>query len=709
MKRLIRSLLVLSLVLGVQACSTAPKSATTSPEERVRQFSDELPKLVVGGRVTNVNWSDDGKFLMFTRTTKSGPEKVRFDLQAQREVPIEASPETQPENRPSSRPSRSGPARGRQRDRERSPDGKWVAICRDWNVVIEPVDWDPTNAEIHTVTTQPAVEPINVTTDGHRKFRYGTASWVYGEELDQREAMWWSPDSTKLVFYEFDEREVPDHYLTDNLTELHTKVLTEGYPKPGEPNPIANLLVYDVVNRTTTRIEAGGTADNYLYNVRFAPNSDTLLINRTNRHQNVLEVLAADLHSGSTRVVLTETQPCWQENSPEMRFLEDGHRFIWATEKTGWKQYELRDLDGALITPLTVGNYPCVSIKKVDEASNSLFYTACSDENPLNEHLHRVDLNGRNQMRLTREPLNHDANVSPDGKWFITTYEAIDTPPTAALYDTQGHRVATLATSDLTEFKRRKIPMPERFTFKADDGVTDLFGVLYKPSDFSPSRKYPLVIDVYGGPLSRGVPNRFRAGNPACDNGFLIAEIDNRGTTSRGKAFETAAYLKLGVVDIKDQADAVRYLAKRKYVEGSRVGIYGHSYGGYMSALAILKFPEVFHVAVAGGTVSDWKNYDSIYTERFMRTPQENPEGYKDGSCLTYAKQLKGKLLLLHGMVDDNVHPNNVWQLVDALQKAGKDFDMMFYPNGTHTLGGNSNQVRWAYLREHLLSDPKRN
>src|SRR5690606_25678169 len=227
---------------------------------------------------------------------------------------------------------------------------------------------------------------------------------------------------------------------------------------------------------------------------------------------------------------------------------------------------------------------------------------------------------------------------------------------------------------------------PELFTFKADDGVTAIYGILYKPADFDPSRKYPLVIDVYGGPFSHGILARFSPAHHGCPHGFLVAKIDNRGTRHRGTAFEAAAYMKLGEVDLKDQVDGVRHLVQRPYVDADRVGIYGHSYGGYMAALAILKYPDVFHVAVAGAPVTDWRNYDSIYTERFMRMPEENPEGYDAGSCLTYAGQLKGKLLLLHGMLDDNVHPSNTFQLMDALQKAGKPFDVMLYPNAGHGL-----------------------
>jgi dipeptidyl-peptidase-4 len=246
----------------------------------------------------------------------------------------------------------------------------------------------------------------------------------------------------------------------------------------------------------------------------------------------------------------------------------------------------------------------------------------------------------------------------------------------------------------------------ELFSFRADDGETDVYGVLYTPAHFDPQKKYPLIVSVYGGPASRGLRNTFRLADPYCEFGFLIARIANRGTTARGKAFESATYLRLGEVDIQDQADGVRTLCERPYVDASRVGIYGHSYGGYMSALALLKYPDVFHVGVAGAPVTDWKNYDTIYTERYMRTPQENPDGYQAGSCLTHAKKLKGKLLLLHGLVDDNVHPANTWQLADALQRENRLFDMMIYPTSKHGLGRGSSTRRWRYLHRHLAPVP---
>jgi dipeptidyl-peptidase-4 len=345
---------------------------------------------------------------------------------------------------------------------------------------------------------------------------------------------------------------------------------------------------------------------------------------------------------------------------------------------------------------------------RVDEDAGYCYYTAYSGQQPLNAHLHRVRLDGSDNVRLTSQPLNHTSfDISPDNKWFVACYEAVGVPPRTALFNMDRRRpVAVLAESDDQQAEQLGLVAPELFTFKADDGNTDLQGVLYKPAHFDPSRKYPLVISVYGGPESRGVSNRYTPANPYCEFGVLIATIANRGTTNRGKAFESATYMKLGIVDIKDQADGVRFLCQRPYVDAKRVGIYGHSYGGYMSALAVLKFPDVYHVAVAGAPVTDWKNYDTIYTERYMRTPEENPDGYRDGSCLTYAKNLKGKLLLMHGLIDDNVHPSNTWQLAHLLQSANLRFDMLIYPRSKHGLGRNSSSIRWEYLHRHLHPQP---
>lgn len=687
MPRRLLSSLVMLVVSASPVTATAQNRFESLPGyDRFRETQQNMARFATGGTVSEVVWTKDGRRVQY----KKGNTVYACDLATGRIVEVPEDQVEKPEssaggNRTGGRAP--GVARGRQATRVESPDRQWVAEHREWNLYVRKAEG----------------EEIAVTTTGTRELKYGTGSWVYGEELRQNSAMWWSPDSTRLAYYEFDERNVKPFYLTTRLTELNTDLNIEGYPKAGAANPIVGLHVYDLRSGQSTRIEIGDDKQQYVFNVRWRPDGSELLFNRTNRHQNVLDVMAADPKTGAVRTVLTEKQETWQDNLPEFRWLADNQRFIWETEKTGWKHYELRSIDGSLLNPLTTGDYPCDSIVLLDENAGWMYYKAASGQNPLHWQLHRVKLDGTGAARLSRVELNHTSiNIAPTHDYYVAVTESIETPPYTAVYDMQGRRLAVLAESDVSRMAGRSAP--EMFTFKADDGVTDLYGVLFKPSDFDETKKYPLIIDVYGGPQSHGVPARFVPANPYCEFGFLIAKIDNRGTTNRGKAFESANYLKLGTVDLKDQADGVRYLAQRPYVDGSRVGITGHSYGGYMAALAVLKHPDVFHVAVAGAPVTDWRHYDTIYTERYMRTPQENKEGYDAGSCITYAENLKGKLLLLHGMVDDNVHPNNSWQLVHAFQQKRIPFDMMFFPNAAHGIGSPShNPIKWEYLWDHLI------
>lgn len=671
---------------------TYPSVAQQSLEDfpgydKYRAVQEASRELAREGRISRVEWAADESTVTFRR----GDDRVTFDLTNR--VEIDPADEVDDDNagaRPDRR-SRAGerPGRGRQRGSESSPNGRWTATCRDWNAVLVDNESEETK---------------QITTDGWRKFRYGTASWVYGEELDQQEAMWWSPDSNKLVFYEFDERDVPDHWLVTGWGELHTKAEVEGYPKPGEPNPVAGLIIYDIESGEKKRISVGEDVEQYIYGVRFTPGGSELLFFRTNRRQNVLDLVAADMNTGETRVVLTETQDTWQENRPEVWFLDDGERFIWQTERTGWKNYELRNLQGETINSLTSGDHPCDGIERVDEKRAELWYTAFSDDNHLNAQVHRVSLDGANQTKLTQRSMNYTSvNVSPSGNWFITTFESVDTPASTVLCDRDGNEIAVLNETPATKITEAKITLPELFTCKAADGETTIYGILYKPADFDPEQNYPILIDVYGGPYSQSVRNRFSGARAECEFGWLIAEIDNRGTTNRGKAFESASYLKLGDVDIADQVEAVRYLTSRLYIDETRVAIAGSSYGGYMAALAILKFPDVYHVAIAGSSVTDWRQYDTIYTERYMRTPAENESGYVAGSCMTYADQLRGHLLMQHGLLDNNVHANNTFALVKTIREAGGVVDVIIHHDRGHSLGMDAFHNRLRYLRNHLL------
>ncbi|HMN97642.1 MAG TPA: DPP IV N-terminal domain-containing protein [Phycisphaerales bacterium] len=652
--------------------------------ERHRLVSENVARLAAGGRLDAVRFADDGRSLHF----RIGDRVMRWSLDADDVVEVSAEGIVFP---PPERRRRGGPARGRQAAQVRSPDGAWDALCIDHDVVVQPVAGG---------------EPVPITTGGTAKFGYGRASWVYGEELDQDSAMWWSPDSTRLAFYEFDDRAVPEYVLPTGWTGLRPSGAVEHYPKAGDPNPIARLLVHDLRSGQTTRIDVGPETDQYVYAVEWAPDGSELLFHRTNRRQDTLELLAADPATGATRVVLVERQPTYQKNRPEMRFLADGRRFVWESERSGWARYELRGLDGSLIAELTGGAWPALGIVEIDEGSGWLYYTAASGSNPLSAHLHRARLDGSDDQKLTDGPLHHSRfRIAPGHERFVACREAADTPPTTVLYAMDGTVEAILAESDTARLRELGLSLPELFSFVAADGETPLFGVLYRPSHFDASRAWPLVVDVYGGPGVRSVRNTWVGARPECELGFLVAQLENRGTPDRGKAFESATYLRLGVVDLDDQAAGVRALIERPEVDGSRVGITGASYGGYLAALALLRHPDLFHAAVAVAAVTDWRHYDTIYTERFMRTPAENLAGYDAGSCVRLAGNLIGKLLIMHGMLDDNVHPNNAWQLVHELQRANIPFQMMFFPEADHGVGGRAaRSARWGYLWEQLVA-----
>ncbi len=674
----------------VSVANDPANAVTVRGSQLVNDASEALRGFDSGGTVSRLHWDLDHGALYLTRRG----ERIRVDLETLTLALAADGEEPEREERP--RSARRRPGRGRQRSSETSPDGVWIARCVDWNVVIEPADTDEAQAN-----GQP--EPQKITKDGNRKRRYGTASWVYGEELAQRTAMWWSADSHQLVFYSFDERDVPDFYLLDGLEERRSTIAREGYPKPGEANPVASLMIHNL-ETDDTRTLLGLTAedDAYLYHVRFTPDGGSLLVNQTNRHQNELTVLEVELSSGLVRTVLTETQDTWQENRPFMQFLEDGERFIWASERSGYRQFELRSRAGDRLAVLSNGAADVASVVRVDETAGFAWYLQADPASPLDTHLWRVRLDGTERTQLTEGSGRRTVQTSPGGAWFIERRESVTEAPQTTLRRASDNASLQLARPDDETIAALGWPEPELFTCLADDGITTLYGWLYKPKGFDPTRVYPLVIDVYGGPESRGVTNRWRPAHAGCACDVLVAKIDNRGTSGRGKAFMGAVYKQLGGVDLADQVAGVRALAARPYVDPDHVGIYGHSYGGYMAVLAIVKYPEVFSVAVAGSAVTDWRNYDTIYTERYMQTPEENGDGYDDGSCEKYAEQLAGHLLLQHGMMDDNVHPHNAWQLVHALQEAGKDFEMMFYPTRGHGLPQHAASARWDFLYRHL-------
>ena len=715
----VRTSIAVTIALGaLQISSSAQDRLTTMPGyQQFQRVSTESREAVKSGALT-VTWKDpkvfeyqrDGKLYRYDVTTKAA---------------VEAGDAPAPTGR--GRGGRGGgqgaPERGRQFESAESPDKKFRAVYRDRNVYMVDV---ATNAE------------VAVTTDGNEKDRTknGTGSWVYGEELAQRTAMWWSPDSTKLAYYRFDESKVPDYYLQMKQTQLQSEVDVEAYPKAGVDNPIVELFVYDVATKKSTRIDVrtgkpftNDVVGHYVYKVAWSPDGTELLFNRTNRRQNILEFTAANPSTGATRVIIREEWPTgWVENSPSITWLNDGKRFIWESERNGWNNFYLYDITGKLINPITSHSaFEASGLVKVDEAGGVVFYTARDGDNHMKPQLHRVGLNGKGDVRLTDPAFHHTIGacltaaaavpaapaapstcaISPDNKYFVDVYQAHNAAPATRLSDAlTGKTVAELAQSDLSKFNTVGLKKAEMFTYMAADGKTKLHGLIHFPSNFDPAKKYPSLLSVYGGPASASSTARETFVTPSAltEYGFLVLNLDSRAAPGMGKRTLDSIYLKLGQVEMDDMAAGVKALASRPYFDSTRVGVYGTSYGGYSAAMLLLRHPTLFAAAAASSPVTAWDHYDSIYTERYMWIPQENKEGYAAGSAMTYAKDLKGRLMIYYGTADNNVHPSNSMQLIKALQQANKSFEVQVGPDLGHT---GVNQARMMeFFIENLVVRP---
>ena len=698
-------LIATSFGLGINQTIVAQDRLKTMPGyEQYQKMNSQIGGSVKRGTIS-VSWKDGGKAFEYTKDNK----RYRFDVEAGKAEEVKpGEPAKKEEAAPAKTGGRRGnrgggqaqggaPARGRQVASTSSPDGKLKAVYKDRNLFI---------------TNDKGEDETPVTTDGSEKDRikYGTASWVYGEELYQTTAMWWSPDSTKLAYYRFDESKVKDYFLQMSQTQIQDKMNIEPYPKAGTDNPIVDLFIYDVASKKSVRVDArdgktleDGVVGYYVYNVSWSPDGKAVLFNRTNRRQNIMEFCAANPESGSARVIIREEWlPSWTENLPKKRLLKDNNRFIWTSDRTGFKNFYLYDHSGKLHATLTNHNSDVDNIVRVDEEAGMLYYMARTGDNPYKLQLHRVGLDGKGDVRLTDPAYHHSVDIAPDGKFFIDTIQTHDTPETARLVNDQGKVIAELTKSDMSKFESLGLKKVEFITYKAADGVTDLHGMLHLPSNFDPNKKYPLLVSVYAGPETNGARETFTLPSAMTEYGFLVATLDSRSAAGRGKKFLDAIYLKLGVTEIDDQAAGVKSLYSRPYLDQKRVGIHGTSYGGYASILCLLRHPDVFQAACGSSPVTDYRHYDTIYTERYLYTPQENKAGYDAGSAMTYAKDLKGRLMIYYGTADDNVHPNNSMQLIQALQRAGKSFDVQVGPDQGHS-GVNQNRMMEFFIENLVM------
>jgi dipeptidyl-peptidase-4 len=663
--------------------------------ERYDSLRNDIQQSVRSGAL-RVTWSDDGESFEYVRDGM----RYRYDIATRTATELGAP--VQPAGRGGSGRG-GGPARGRQFESAESPDGTHEAIYRDRNLWIR----DSSGTE------------TPITTDGSEedRIKYGTASWVYGEELGQRTAMWWSPDGTKLAYYRFDESGVQDYYLQMDQTQIQSSLDTEAYPKAGTVNPLVDLFVYDLTTGGTVRVAVrdgkpfeNDVVGHYVYAVEWSPDGTDLLIHRTNRRQNIMELAACGPATGACRAIVREEWPTgWVDNTPTMRFLEDGRRFIWGSERTGYLNYYLYDLSGEILATLTDHPFEAAGIERVDEAAGVMWYTARSGDNHMKVQLHRVGLDGRNGVRLTDPVLNHSVVIAPDGEYFIDVAQTHDQPPVTRLMDARGREVATIADSDLSHFDRLNLRKTEFFTYIAADGATTLYGSIDFPSNFDPSRKHPVLVPVYGGPASgSNVPREvFTPPHPYTEYGFLVVNVSSRAAPGMGKRTIDAIYEKLGVTEIDDMAEGVKALRDRPWVDADRVGMYGTSYGGYTSIMSLLRYPDVYAAAAASSPVTDWRHYDTIYTERYMYTPQDNAAGYDAGSAMTYVNDLKGRLMLYYGTADNNVHPSNMMQFIAALQNAGRSFELQVGPDRGHS-GMNPDRMMEFFI-ENLVIRPSMN
>jgi len=676
--RTVLVVLVFSLSLLLPTFAAAQDRLKTYPGyEQYQKMSKEMQGAVKLGTIQQVAWKDAGKALEYTKDGKIW----HYDVKTKKTTEVGAAkPPTKPEG--FGRPA-GFPERGRQFAEAISPDKKLKAFYRNRNLWLSDAD---------------GKNEMAVTTEGNEKARtkFGSASWVYGEELNQNSAMWWSPDSKKIAYYFFDESKVPDYFLQLDQTKLYSKADIEAYPKAGQPNPVADIYIYDLATKAITHVDVrdgkpfdDAVIGHYAYHVSWSPDGKELLFNRTNRRQNIMEFTAANPETGKCRVIIREEWlPSWTENSPAMQYLKDNKRFIWTSERTGFRSLYLYDLSGKLLAPLASHPFEVANVVKVDEEAKCLYYLARDGANHMMMQLHRVRLDGKNDIRLTDPAFNHTINaaaISPDGKYIVDACQTHDQPPFTRLIDAKGRVVTELAKSDMTKFDQLGLKKVELFKFKSADGGRDLYGVLNFPSTFDPNKKYPMLVSVYAGPGWSGASERFSTPSPFTEYGFLVASFDTRGSAGLGKKAMDAIYEHLGVVEIDDQAAGVKSLWDRPYLDKTKVGIFGTSYGGYASDMCLLRHPDVFQAASGASAVTSWYQYDSIYTERYMWIPQDNKEGYEAGNAMKYIDNLKGRLMIYYGTADNNVHPTNAMQLIQALQRAGKSFEVQVGPDAGHS------------------------
>lgn len=571
------------------------------------------------------------------------------------------------------------------------------------------------NNDLYSIDIASGIE-TRYTNDGSNVIYNGWASWVYFEEILGRptryKAFWWSPDSKQIAFMRFDDSKVPVFPIY-NSSGQHGFLENTRYPKPGDKNPEVKM---GLVNRGANGIvwaDFDPKNDQYFGTPFWMADSKTLWMQWMNRDQNNLIIYSVNPINGSKRVIHEETQKTWVDWFDELYFLKNGQGFILKSDKSGWGHFYYYDLEGKLKKQLTSGYWRVNQLVLVDEKDQELFFTA-RQENSTRNDLYRVSLkNNEEPIRLTFGNYDHQISISPDGKYFLTTYSNITSAPKSALLNNKGTIIRELSDSKGSAFDSYQLPKTELGYYKTRDGL-ELPMTITLPLNFDPIKKYPVWISVYGGPDAGTVYDRWKSPLGLtywwAKEGIIQVAIDNRSSGHLGKTGMDFIYRKMGKYEIEDYMDAANLLKSKPYVDGTRIGITGGSFGGYITAMALTYGSDVFTHGIANYSVTDWSLYDTHYTERFMGTPKNNPEGYKITSVLTYADRLKGNLRIVHGTMDDNVHMQNSIQLISKLQDLNKHFEFMLYPGERHGWGNSkarhSNQENVRYIYMNMLQKP---
>ncbi len=627
--------------------------------------------------IRNYHWSPNEKYILFTgvlpaRSLKTGGAFYLYDMEEKKFFLLAESDEPQ-------------------LNAQFSPDGNKLAFVRGNNIFV-----------INIKTG----EEKQLTFDGSDIILNGHFDWVYEEEFSIINGMEWSPDSRSIAYWRLDQSPVPEIQIAQ-WDSLYFNFLTMRYPKAGDNNSLVKIGVVTLEDAKTVWMDIGEETDIYIPRIKFTNDPKVLSIQRLNREQNRNELLLADITTGLSKVILTDTEETWVDVLDDLHFTGNGKYFIWSSEKDGFRHLYRYTIDGELLNQITTGKWEIDETLAYDDENETLYYISM-ERSPIYRDVYSISYDGSNKKLLTEEKGNHSANISTNFLYFLDTYSTASQLTSVTLRKINGEIIEDIIPLNMKAFEDYNLQPWEFFTFTTTDGVELNAGII-KPKDFDESKKHPVLIFNYSGPGSQVVRDRWGGINylwyqHLAEEGYIIFMLDNRGTGGRGKEFKEIVYKNLGYWEVNDLIEGTKYLSSLKYVDSERIGIFGWSYGGYISALALMKGADYFKAAISVAPVTHWKFYDTIYTERYMSTPQLNPTAYEESAPLNHTDKTRGRLLLVHGSADDNVHFQNAVDLVKALIESNVQFDFMMYPEHHHGIaGGNARIHLYNMMTDFIL------